>query len=299
MRESITDSGNIMYEIIKGYQKDNNLRNSFNTLALETFGLNFEDWYQNGFWGENYIPYSIVSDGRVVANVSVNLTNMMFEGKEKRFIQLGTVMTAKEYRNQGSIRQIMGEIEADYKDKIDGMYLFANDSVLDFYPKFGFEKYVEYQYAVNVENTTECQLKKVVMDNPDAWRTLLNTMNNNIFQGKFDMVGNHELIMFYVTKFMQEDVWYHRESDTYVIAEIEDEQAVIHNIFSSTLDDLDEVIALFGKEVKRIILGFTPLNSEKYEVKELKDDDTTFFIKGEAFEAIKAEYLRIPSLSHA
>ena len=136
-----------MYEIMKGYQKDDKLRNSFNALALETFHLNFEDWYQNGFWRENYIPYSIVIDGKVVANVSVNLTDMMYDGEIKKFIQLGTVMTAKEFRNQGLIRQIMREIEADYKDKVDGMYLFANDSVLDFYPKFGFKESREYQYG--------------------------------------------------------------------------------------------------------------------------------------------------------
>lgn len=104
------------YEIIKGYQQNDEMRNSFNTLALETFKLNFEDWYQNGFWGDNYIPYSIIFDGQVIANVSVSLTNMIFEGEVKNFIQLGTVMTAKEYRNKGLIRQIMNEIEMDSKN---------------------------------------------------------------------------------------------------------------------------------------------------------------------------------------
>ena len=281
-----------MYEIRKGYQRDDNL-------ALETFRLNFEDWYQNGFWGDNYIPYSIVIDGRVVANVSVNITNMLFDGEEKHLIQLGTVMTAKEYRNKGLIRRIMEEIDADFKDKAGGMYLFANDSVLDFYPKFGFQKSVEYLYEMKVNHSMECQLEKVVMDNADAWQKLLDVMNNNIFRGRLDMTGNHDLIMFYVTKFMQEDVWYHRESDTYVIAEIESEQAVIHNVFSTTLTDLEKVVSLFGKDVKRVILGFTPLESEKCEVKELKEADTTFFIKGEAMEVIAKEKMRIPTLSHA
>lgn len=288
-----------MYVIRKGYQRDNNLRNSFNTLALETFRLNFEDWYQNGFWGDNYIPYSIVIDGRVVANVSVNITNMLFDGEEKHLIQLGTVMTAKEYRNKGLIRRIMEEIDADFKDKAGGMYLFANDSVLDFYPKFGFQKSVEYLYEMKVNHSMECQLEKVVMDNADAWQKLLDAMNNNIFRGRLDMTGNHDLIMFYVTKFMQEDVWYHKESDTYVIAEIESEHAVIHNVFSTTLADLDKVVSLFGKDVKRVILGFTPLESEKCEMKELKEEDTTFFIKGEAMEVIEKEKMRIPTLSHA
>lgn len=288
-----------MYKIIKGYQKDDRLRNSFNTLALEMFHLNFEDWYQNGFWRENYIPYSIVIDEKVVANVSVNITNMMYEGEEKQFIQLGTVMTAKEYRKKGLIRQIMKEIEEDFKDKVDGMYLFANDSVLDFYPKFGFRKSAEYQYEIRVENSTECQLKKIVMDNEDAWKILMDVMGRNVFQGKFDMVGNHDLIMFYVTKFMQKDVWYHEESDTFIIAEVEEEQVVIHNIFSATLENLDAILSLFGKGAKNMILGFTPLDSERYMAKEIKEEDTTFFIKGAELDIIMKEKMRIPSLSHA
>ena len=60
-------------QIIKKYRDKEELRKSFNELAKKTFGLNFEDWYQNGFWGDNYNPYSIVMDGRIVANVSVNM----------------------------------------------------------------------------------------------------------------------------------------------------------------------------------------------------------------------------------
>lgn len=150
-----------------------------------------------------------------------------------------------------------------------------------------------------MENHTEFQLEKVVMDRADVWKKLLDAMNNNIFCGKFDMAGNHDLIMFYVTKFMQEDVWYHEESDTFLIAEMEEENVMIHNIFSKTFTNLDEIIPLFGKEIKHVTLGFTPAESEKYEVKELKEDDTTFFIKGEGLSVIAKEKMKIPSLSHA
>lgn len=70
-----------MTEVIKNYRNNNELRHSFNELAGKTFGLNFEDWYQNGFWGDNYNPYSVVKDGKVVANVSVNKTDMLIDGQ--------------------------------------------------------------------------------------------------------------------------------------------------------------------------------------------------------------------------
>lgn len=67
-----------MAELIKGYHHNTVLRRSFNALSIDTFGLSLEDWYQNRFWGDNYVLYSIIEDDKVVANISVSITNMSF-----------------------------------------------------------------------------------------------------------------------------------------------------------------------------------------------------------------------------
>ncbi len=288
-----------MYQVIKNYRDDEALRHSFNELAGKTFGLDFEDWYQNGFWGDNYNPYSIVIDGKVVANVSVNKTDMLIDGEIKHFLQLGTVMTDEAYRNQGLSRRIMEEIDKDYAGKVDGIYLFGSDSVVEFYPRFGFVKGEEYLYSKKVSLTGELQMEQVIMNNPVVWQQLIAAMNRSIFHGKMDMVHNNELIMFYVSKFMQENVYYHKASDTYVIAEIEEDSLLIHNVFSSTLTNLDDVIALFGQDIKEVALGFTPLNVEGYTIENYHEEDCNFFVKGAVFDMMEREKLRIPSLSHA
>ena len=76
-------------ELLKDFRDNDSLRASFNALAKETFGLNFEDWYQNGYWTDRYNPHSVVVDGQVVSNVSVNQTYFEVEGKVLRFLQLG------------------------------------------------------------------------------------------------------------------------------------------------------------------------------------------------------------------
>ena len=43
-------------EFVKDYRDNPGLRASFNALAGEIFGLDFEDWYQNGYWGDSYNP---------------------------------------------------------------------------------------------------------------------------------------------------------------------------------------------------------------------------------------------------
>ena len=288
-----------MMEIIKNYRNNTELRRSFNELAGRTFGLNFEGWYQNGFWGDDYNPYSVVRDGEIVANVSVNRTDFRFDGGVKHFLQLGTVMTKEVCRHQGYIRAIIEQIDTDYGDKTDGIYLFANDNVLDFYPKFGFCKSKEYQYSTQLHNTGTCKYQHISMNCPAAWQRLKQAMERNVFHGRLDMVGNSGLPFFYVSGFMQECVYYHAPSDTYVIAEQEGQRLLLHNVFSGTLTELPEVLTLFGEEFRQVTLGFTPADQTAYQVEELHEEDCTFFIKGDALKIIEQEKLRIPSLSHA
>lgn len=288
-----------MYEIKKNYKDNGQLRQSFNELAKKTFSLDFEDWYQNGYWKENYNPYSIVHENQIVANVSVNITDIIWDGVKKHFIQLGTVMTDEAYRNQGLIRRLMEEIDKDYGQKADGIYLFAGADVLKFYPKFGFKKAAEYQYSKQVDNQIEKTMKQIFMNEKSAWDKLEKAINKSIVYGSFDMVGNSELNMFYVTKFMQENVYYDEMLGVYVIAEIEEDSIFIHNVFTEREVDLDVVIEAFGKEIKKVTLGFVPCNRESYSVEEIKEEDTTLFVKGKGFKDFDEARVMFQTLAHA
>lgn len=195
-----------MERIVKGYRADDALRRSFDALAQRTFGLTFEDWYQNGFWGDDYVPYSVVVDGAVAANVSVNRTDFVLDGEKKRFIQLGTVMADERYRGRGMIRRLMAEVERDCAGKADGVYLFANDTVLDFYPKFGFRRAAEVRYARALEP---------------------------------------------------------------------------------------------GGAVRRVQLGFTPLDTTGWEAEAVHENDTTLFVRGAGFRDFERRGLMFPVLAHA
>ena len=192
-------------EIIKHYRNKDALRSSFNALAEATFGLKFENWYQMGYWGDNYAPYSVLEDGKIVANVSVNRTDMVIAGQRKRLYQLGTVMTYPEYRNRGYIRAIMEEVEKDIADA-DGVYLFANDSVLEFYPKFGFETNREYCCSRAVSQTGESRMVQVKMDIPENRDRLAAAMEKSAFSTGCTMVDNPGLIFFYAAQFMTENI---------------------------------------------------------------------------------------------
>ena len=104
------------------------LRNSFFSLAQQTFDLDFEPWYQGGGWQDRYLPHALVYDGQVAANVSVNRISFRLGGRRRTYLQLGTVMTHPKYRGMGLSRFLMETVLQTWSDRCDGMYLFANES---------------------------------------------------------------------------------------------------------------------------------------------------------------------------
>ena len=287
-----------MERIVKGYRADDALRRSFDALAQRTFGLTFEDWYQNGFWGDDYVPYSVVVDGAVAANVSVNRTDFVLDGEKKRFIQLGTVMTDERYRGRGMIRRLMVEVERDCAGKADGVYLFANDTVLDFYPKFGFRRAAEIRYARALEPGGAASAVRVPMRDRDSWDRLTAVIRSSAPCGRFSLCGNTGLPLFYVSKFMQDCV-YRGAPEPYAVAELEDGGLHLHAVSAEKQPAPEAGARAFGGAVRRVQLGFTPLDTTGWEAETVREDDTTLFVRGAGFRDFERRGLMFPVLAHA
>ena len=285
------------YCIVKNYRDNERLRASFNRLAEKTFGLNFENWYQNGFWKDNYIPYSVVIDDEVISNVSVNACNMNYKGKIVKLIQLGTVMTDNDHRGKGYAGALMEEIMKDYEGKVDGIYLFANDSVLEFYPKFGFKEAKEYQYTKEVTISDECKAEIVPLKDKSDYDRIVRILDITNQNAQLYMVDNPGLYMFYLSQFMTENLFYIADCNSYAIAEIEDDTLILHTIIGDGA--VDDVIAAFGHQVKKVVLCFTPKDAHGFEKRELHEEDTTFFVKGKFFEETCNDEYMMQAITHA
>ncbi len=283
--------------IEKNYRNNDALRTSFNRLADKTFGLSFENWYQNGFWRDNYIPYSVVIDGEVVSNVSVNACNMNYKGKIVKLIQLGTIMTDNDHRGKGYARALMEEVIKDYDGKVDGIYLFANDSVLEFYPKFGFKEAKEYQYTKEVTISGECKVRNIPLKGKADFDRAVKILDTNEQNAQLYMVGNPGLYMFYLSQFMTESLFYIEECGSYAIAEMEDDTLILHTIIGDGA--VDDVIRAFGSKVKKVILCFTPKDTGGFVKSELHEEDTTFFVRGKFFEDNRDDEYMMQAITHA
>ena len=262
-------------------------------------------------------------EGKVVANVSISMADFMLEGEVKHWFQIGTVMTDEAYRGKGLSRYLIEQVMQKYGTSGEVVYLFANDSVLDFYPKFGFISAEEVEYSkkfTNGDKVLSVQEEKNIEMNGAQQPEQKEENNSQIRQLKYTEVVDKELvldksrqsykyahlaayhntnlIMFYWGSFLQDRFYYIESLDTIVAMTYENETLRIEDIFGEA--PLKEVIdALIKDETKEVILGFTPKDAEGYTAKLLHEDDTTLFINNRKIkEQFNQQKLRFPSLSH-
>lgn len=279
-------------EIIADYLGDDALRGSFNALAGEVFGLDFEPWYRQG-WSGKYCPYSAAADGQVASNVSLNRIDCLVDGQSRHYVQLGTVMTRPGYRGRGYCRRLMERVLADCRS-CDGVFLYANDAVLEFYPKFGFRPGEEYRYGASLAGAEDVCVRPCPMDDSESWRRVPLGQARGVLRP--DTEG---LLMFYLAGPMRERVYYHPAADAYIAAELEEGVLTVYGVFGGRGADLLELCRGFGPQVRRVEFAFTPADRAGLEERRHKEEDTTLFLLGEALERDMAVIRGFPELLHA
>lgn len=290
------------WKIEKNIRENPVLRESFMELAIRTFHLDFHSWHQNGFWGDRYIPYAMTDGKQVAANVSVNLMDMVLNGEQKRYIQLGTVMTAPEFRGKGFSRRLMESVLDDWASRCDGIYLFANDSVLEFYPKFGFRPAVEHQVSMNI-TPKEGHIRRLDMSDPRDLQTLFSYYKKGNPHSRFAMADNEGLLAFYCTGLLKENVYYLPESGAVAIAEPDRGGCLCYDIFSDGREELKSILAILlakvgSPQASKVVLGFTP-KEPSGEPAPLREEDTTLFLLEGKEDLFRENRIMFPLLSRA
>ncbi|MDZ5470448.1 GNAT family N-acetyltransferase [Bacillus sp. 31A1R] len=265
-------------EVIKGFKDNEKLRKSFNELSTTTFGINFESWYQKGYWTEKYEPFSIVDGNQVVANVSVNHIDLIIAGEILRGLQIGTVMTHPDFRNKGLSRKLMNHVLEEFEGQYDVMYLFANQTVLDFYPKFGFKALPEYQYSMDLplDSLVYSNVRKL-----DDLNKIYDFSKNRIPVSKVLGTENtQELLMFYCMYVFTEDIYYIEELDTIVIYRANDEELHLFDVMSQSKAEITEVLKrIVNEETRRVVFHYTPDKENINLKREQVVDGDVLFVK--------------------
>lgn len=294
--------------IVKDYMNDTILRHELNELTEATFGFNFESWVINGHFEGDYIPYSFEENGKIISNVSANRMHFIQNGEKRYYIQIGTVMTAADRRNQGLARKLMEHVLEVYDGKCDGIYLFGALSALDFYRKLGFEEGAQYRYtlkenvrlSVQKKNLQEKGFVKVDAFDAEAKRAYMEAIRSSVLNGAFEQENKYGLQMFYTSDL--ENVYYSKELECFAVIKWDDENLELQSVISTEYVSLEKVMCEIPFKYKELRLGFTPRQEER----DLFDnnlyiggDEYRLFYRGSNLESIEQEKLYFPALSHA
>ncbi|KAB7665687.1 hypothetical protein ABW02_23295 [Niallia circulans] len=271
-------------ELIRNFEHNKKLRGSFNELATNTFGISFEDWYEKGFWTEKYSPFSIVQNEKIIANVSANKVELIINNEKKRGIQIGTVMTHPDFRKLGLSRKLMEIVLEHYENQYDFMYLFANSTVLDFYPKFGFKRVPEHQFTMNIPSRIIPVRRVTKLNGTDS------EVLNRIFQysrGRlpvsfiFGSENSQELLMFYCLNVFSQDIYYIDDLDLFTIHMHDGETLHLFDVISQKEVTISDVInRIANEDTKNVVFHYTPDYGDIVISKKLIDtENDVLFIK--------------------
>ncbi|MBS4194223.1 GNAT family N-acetyltransferase [Lederbergia citri] len=248
--------------LIKDYKNDECLRKSFNELATDIFGIDFEEWYQKGFWDSDYVPFSYAVGDKVIANVSVNILNLIIDGETKKAVQIGTVMTHPDYRNKGLSANLMQNVLEEYGEMSDYIYLFANQSVLDFYPKFGFGAVDEYEFSMKYrpEENSAVNRRKLDVKNPEDLNFIKEFVSTRIpLSQTFSTDHTLGIFMFHCLNVFPEDIYFLEKENVIVLFKIEHDHLHIFDIVSKNEYDIQQILHVIAdNDTRKIIFHYTP-----------------------------------------
>jgi GNAT superfamily N-acetyltransferase len=288
------------YRYAYDFKKNPDLRATFNALTKKTFGFDFEQWYLDGNWSYRYIPYTLFDDNMAVSNVSVCMLDFLVSGEPMKFVQIGTVMTDPAFQGKGLSRFLMEKVMDEWRDNCDLIYLFANDEVVDFYPKFDFIEANEYLHCrvIKSENPAP-QARRLDLSVASDLHLLQTCVETAAPISKIAMQDGEFLIMFFATYIMQNSIYFIENLNTVVFADYDNDSLTLHDVFAPKIISLSSVIdAMATSSVSIVKLGFTPAQTSSFDCVPLKKENTTLFVERDKDTLLKNEKVMFPVLSH-
>jgi predicted N-acetyltransferase YhbS len=220
----------------------------------------FRRWYELGGWNEDYVSFAIVEGADVVANASLQRMKIVLRGEWITGWQLGAVGVLPQWRGRGLQRRLMQSLLSRIDEK-DIVFLFANDTVLDFYPLFGFRRVVESVFAAeySVEPAGE-PLRALSVDSVED-RELLARLAATAAPPSLDFAARDYggVLLWYWANFYDGCFYYCEAEDAIIVAEHDGAVLRICDLQAGSAFDLRSYLPRIAKATtQRVELGFTP-----------------------------------------
>jgi ribosomal protein S18 acetylase RimI-like enzyme len=242
-------------------QADLRWHDAFLDFVPEVFpGIGFREWYEHGGWDERYRVFACVEGQRIVASASLMRMDLVLGGAPVRGWQLGAVGTLPDYRQRGLQREILTRLLA-HTDLRDLVFLFANETVLEFYPRFGFERIREQRFGAEHRAAPQAEPLPSLSFESASDRALLRRIatqarpTTSLF-GARDYGG---VVLWYWANFHRRNLRYVAAADALMVAcQRGDTLTLLDVLASRPIDVASYVPRLISAPITRLEFGFTP-----------------------------------------
>ena len=273
------------YIIHENIRDNVRLRNGYLEFIQTIFpGLDFKDWYDKGFWNDRYNPFCLTVDGRIISNASASEMNVLIEGEKKRAVQIGAVGTLGKYRKQGYARIIMDYVLERYECSTDMFFLFANESVIDYYPRFGFKRANDVIFKSTSDiPEPDYRARKLDLSNSRDFDLLKKMITNRmILTERFGASGYEYVTFWHLLNLFPHCLHYLQDHNLIAVASQSADQLNVWDLIFTEPIEIDSILpGIMSEKPDAINFYFSP-DIVKFNYDSVfSDDDAVLFVRGD------------------
>ncbi len=268
-------------EIDCGFYNDPAKANSFFDVQRAVYPHLDLEWASRQHLLQTHVtPFAIFNDeGRAVSILNATKMEVLIAGKTLRAIQIGTVATLPEYRGRGLAGKLQRHVQTELASRFDLTFLFANPSVVDFYPKFGFQRIQQTAYRYEPKRSSGQSFTKLELNDDGISFLKEMLMKRDRLSNVIDACHAEWLAEFYCRKIFPSDLWVDSKRQILAVATIEDNIMELHDVIAPKLP-----VNFFQNfpwpGISEVRIGFTPDRFEGSFQTELLPIEDSIFVNG-------------------
>ena len=170
-----------------------------------------------------------------------------------------------------------------YQNSADLFFLFANETVTDFYPKFGFKQYNEVVHRSDSDiPASDYSARKLNISSESDFAILTNLLSRRAPLTKlFGAVDYGFITMWHVLNICKDDIYYLEDDDIIFIVTEKNRQLDIWEVIYDDQFDITEALPkIISDKINSVNFHFPP-DVLNYKYDSTKESDTLLFVRGE------------------
>lgn len=205
--------------------------------------LDLSRWDQLGYWDNNYRPFSLFENDKIIAHACLYSMDMMVNGKRANVAQVSAVGTHPDYRRRGLNFELTQKVLEWATSRHDFYFLFADEMALPFYKRCGFRMVDESKTILKLEgHPTKAtgNIKKLNIDSQSDRDLIYKMANERAAVSDLLGVFNPKLFMFWCLYGLNDYIHYIPDLDSIIIYSKENGKIIIYDIVAPTIPSFEQ-----------------------------------------------------------